>query len=189
MRRRCAEAKYGGSISIPPRAVRSGRRDRPLWSPPTRSIGRGERSWSYLFLPVHNRTRPSLLPPPSARPDSVAVRDQVQAVDKRRLTRNEGQLACCSGLAFYRGWPASCLGTLNARRPSLQAGQECTALGAVRASRRAPAVPGRPQHEGVLLMALRKIPHPEAPHEARPRRTHDILTQWLVTSSTRSLPI
>jgi hypothetical protein len=44
-------------------------------------------------------------------------------------------------------------------------------------------------NEGVLLMALRKIPHPEASREARPRRTHDVLAQWLVTSSTRSLPI
>jgi hypothetical protein len=32
-----------------------------------------------------------------------------------------------------------------------------------------------PQHEGMLSMALRKIPHPEVPREARPRRTHDIL--------------
>jgi len=32
-----------------------------------------------------------------------------------------------------------------------------------------------PQHEGILLTALRKMPHPEAPRAARPRRTHDIL--------------
>src|SRR5690242_16273737 len=32
-----------------------------------------------------------------------------------------------------------------------------------------------PQHEGMLLMALAKVPHPEVPREARPRRTHDIL--------------
>jgi hypothetical protein len=32
-----------------------------------------------------------------------------------------------------------------------------------------------PQHEDILLIALRKTPHPEVPREARPRRTHDIL--------------
>ena len=31
-----------------------------------------------------------------------------------------------------------------------------------------------PQHEGMLLMTLRKIPHPEVPRKARPRRTHGI---------------
>ena len=31
-----------------------------------------------------------------------------------------------------------------------------------------------PQHEGMLLMKLRKMPHPEVPREARPRRTQDI---------------
>jgi hypothetical protein len=32
-----------------------------------------------------------------------------------------------------------------------------------------------PQHEGMFFMALRKMPHPEVPREARPRGTHDIL--------------
>ena len=30
-----------------------------------------------------------------------------------------------------------------------------------------------PQHEGILLLAFRKISHPEVPLEARPRRTQD----------------
>jgi mRNA interferase MazF len=36
---------------------------------------------------------PIIVSTPSAGPNSVAVRDQVRAVDKRRLTRNEGQLS------------------------------------------------------------------------------------------------
>src|SRR5260370_23560472 len=31
------------------------------------------------------------------------------------------------------------------------------------------------RHEAMLLLALRKMPHPEAPREARPRRMHDII--------------
>src|SRR5271154_6891048 len=32
-----------------------------------------------------------------------------------------------------------------------------------------------PQHEGMLFTGIKKMPHPEAPRDARPRRTHDIL--------------
>src|ERR1700760_3552023 len=36
---------------------------------------------------------PIIVATPSAGPNSVAVCDQVRAIDKRRLTRNEGQLS------------------------------------------------------------------------------------------------
>src|SRR5260370_19320636 len=35
-----------------------------------------------------------------------------------------------------------------------------------------------PQHKGISLMALRKMPHPEVPRKARPRRTHGILPAY-----------
>ena len=49
-----------------------------------------------------------------------------------------------------------------------------------------------PQHEGMLLMALRKMPHPEAPRNARPRRTHDIFsspTEFMLSLLQRFPPI
>ena len=40
-----------------------------------------------------------------------------------------------------------------------------------------------PQHKDMLLIALRKTPHPEVPREARSRRTHDILQASLAAHS------
>jgi hypothetical protein len=57
---------------------------------------------------------PIVIATPSAGPNSVAVCDQVRSVDKRRLTRNQGQLFC-GGFAVYREWAASCPGTVKVR--------------------------------------------------------------------------
>src|ERR1700747_2160796 len=39
-------------------------------------------------------------------------------------------------------------------------------------------------HESMFFMALRKMPHPEVPREARPRRTHDILPALRISCPT-----
>jgi len=80
--RRHTGAKSGGSIRIPFKEARfkkPGRKPgRPLGSPPT--AGPQPRP-------------PVIVSTPSAGPNSVAACDRVRAVDKRRLTRNEGQLS------------------------------------------------------------------------------------------------
>src|SRR5207237_3981425 len=48
--------------------------------------------------------------------------------------------------------------------------RDSAALASLRASRRALA--GAPQHEGILLMELRKYPHPEEAAKRPSRRTH-----------------
>ena len=58
--------------------------------------------------------------------------------------------------------------------PRSEAGQE-SAAGVRCVLRDAPRLRPVAPHEGMFFMALRKMPHPEVPREARPRRTHDIL--------------
>ena len=43
------------------------------------------------------------------------------------------------------------------------------------------------KHEGMLLPALRKTPHPEAPREARPRRSRQLpdLLSFIASQSTQ----
>jgi len=58
------------------------------------ALNRARRTVVVVPLSTGPQPRPPIMSlTPSAGPNSVAVCDQVRAVDKRRLTRNEGQLS------------------------------------------------------------------------------------------------
>jgi hypothetical protein len=78
-------------------------------------------------------------------------------------------------------WPNRCRTTKQHLPASVKGGTRCEA-GKNAPHRGRACFETRPgyagsllKHGGILSMALRKIPHPEAPSKARPRRTHGIL--------------
>jgi mRNA interferase MazF len=70
------------------------RKTRPAIVVTANALNRARRTVVVVPLSTGPQPRPPIIvPTPSAGPNSVAVCDQVRAVDKRRLTRNEGQLS------------------------------------------------------------------------------------------------
>jgi mRNA interferase MazF len=70
------------------------RKTRPAIVVTANALNRARRTVVVVPLSTGPQPRPPIVVAiPSAGPDSVAVCDQVRAVDKRRLTRNEGQLS------------------------------------------------------------------------------------------------
>lgn len=70
------------------------RKTRPAIVVTANALNRARRTVVVVPLSTGPQPRPPIVVAiPSAGPDSVAVCDQVRAVDKRRLTRNQGQLS------------------------------------------------------------------------------------------------
>ena len=70
------------------------RKTRPAIVVTANALNRARRTVVVVPLLTGPQPRPPItVSTPSAGPNSVAVCDQVRAVDKRRLTRNEGQLS------------------------------------------------------------------------------------------------
>jgi mRNA interferase MazF len=70
------------------------RKTRPAIVVTANALNRVRRTVVVVPLSTGPQPRPPIIvSTPSARPNSVAVCDQVRAVDKRRLTRSEGQLS------------------------------------------------------------------------------------------------
>jgi len=70
------------------------RKTRPAIVVTANALNRARRTVVIVPLSTGPQPRPPIIvPAPSAGPNSVAVCDQVRAVDKRRLTRNRGRLS------------------------------------------------------------------------------------------------
>lgn len=70
------------------------RKTRPAIVVTANALNRARRTVVIVPLSTGPQPRPPIIvSTPSAGPNSVAVCDQVRAVDKRRLTKNEGQLS------------------------------------------------------------------------------------------------
>jgi mRNA interferase MazF len=70
------------------------RKTRPAIVVTANALNRARRTVVVVPLSTGPQPRPPIIvSTPSAGPNSVAVCDQVRAVDKRRLTRSEGQLS------------------------------------------------------------------------------------------------
>jgi mRNA interferase MazF len=70
------------------------RKTRPAIVVTANALNRARRTVVVVPLSTGPQPRPPIVvATPSAGPNAVAVCDQVRAVDKRRLTRNEGQLS------------------------------------------------------------------------------------------------
>ena len=70
------------------------RKTRPAIVVTANALNRARRTVVVVPLSTGPQPRPPIIvPTPSAGPNSVAVCDQVRAVDKQRLTRNQGQLS------------------------------------------------------------------------------------------------
>jgi mRNA interferase MazF len=70
------------------------RKTRPAIVVTANALNRARRTVVVVPLSTGPQPHPPIvIATPSAGPNSVAVCDQVRAVDKRRLTRNEGQLS------------------------------------------------------------------------------------------------
>ena len=70
------------------------RKTRPAIVVTANALNRARRTVVVVPLSTGPQPRPPIIvPTPSAGLNSVAVCDQVRAVDKRRLTRNQGQLS------------------------------------------------------------------------------------------------
>jgi mRNA interferase MazF len=70
------------------------RKTRPAIVVTANALNRARRTVVVVPLSTGRQPRPPIIvSTPSAGPSSVAVCDQVRAIDKRRLTRSEGQLS------------------------------------------------------------------------------------------------
>jgi mRNA interferase MazF len=81
-------------VNLDPTQGSETRKTRPAIVVTANALNRARRTVVGVPLSTGPQPRPPIIvPAPPAGPNSVAVCDQVRAVDKRRLTRNEGKLS------------------------------------------------------------------------------------------------